>query len=115
MFLMRSFSSRWILEVVHTRCGECFFQQLNFGSSLTLVDLDLCGVCPILLCSDNSFRYVPSSSFNMPLHQRGIFLFTFRLGCQVHLPYSHEYKLTGTEVTAEVVLNAYFKARRHMQ
>uniref|UniRef100_A0A9J2NZE4 WD repeat-containing protein 11 n=2 Tax=Ascaris TaxID=6251 RepID=A0A9J2NZE4_ASCLU len=45
-------------------------QQLNFGSSLTLVDLDLCGVCPILLCSDNSFRYVPSSSFNMPLHQR---------------------------------------------
>ncbi|VDK49747.1 unnamed protein product [Anisakis simplex] len=47
-------------------------QQLNLGNSLTLIDLDLCGICPVVVCSDNSFRYIPSASFNLPLHQRDI-------------------------------------------
>ncbi|MFH4977930.1 hypothetical protein AB6A40_004639 [Gnathostoma spinigerum] len=47
-------------------------QQLSFGSSLSLIDLDLCGVCPVVLCSDNSFRYVPSSVTNTAVHSRDV-------------------------------------------
>uniref|UniRef100_A0A0N5AGS0 WD_REPEATS_REGION domain-containing protein n=1 Tax=Syphacia muris TaxID=451379 RepID=A0A0N5AGS0_9BILA len=47
-------------------------QQYSLGNSLSFVDLDLCGLSPILLCSDNSFRYMPVVTPNEPIYQKNI-------------------------------------------
>ncbi|KIH42663.1 hypothetical protein ANCDUO_27350 [Ancylostoma duodenale] len=45
--------------------------QITLDTSRSALDMDLCGVSPVLLTNDNVLRYAPAAAKNSPMLEKG--------------------------------------------